>query len=233
MGIALKILSGDQKDQLFPIEDGLTIGRQSRHIKLTDPKISSIHARVVKEGPDKWVLVDNNSKNGLILNGEKVTLIELTAGVEFFIGDIGFSVIPHDQALTKKRRLGKGRHLWYDAIADFLDNSLEKIEDRPRLIEPLEPAVMLEFVRGIQMNTRWVLGYGPREVGAGALDLTILEPHAPEKCFEIEGTAGGVLFRTQHPDMVRLNDKKQSQAILRIGDTIRINGTVIEVDFVE
>ncbi len=232
MALAFKILSGDQKGQLFPIEDGITIGRQSQQVPLNDPKASSHHARVAVED-GRFKLIDNNSKNGIHVNGQKVAELDLIDGAEFSIGDVLFKIVKHDSEKLREKRAKKGQHLWYEALADFVERSTENLQDKPIRFQPLEPAVMFEFVRGVQMNTRWIVGYGPRKIGSGSIDLSIYENKAPDVCFEIEGTPNGILFRTQHPGIVRLNDKEVSSQILHIGDRIRINDTVIEVDFVE
>lgn len=122
---------------------------------------------------------------------------------------------------------------WNDVLAEFLETHLSRFGDRPRPVSPLNPAVILEFVRGVQHNSRWVLGYGPRKIGARSLDLPLFEPTAPDVAFEIVPSPDGILFKTNHPKMVTLNGEGVDSRLLRVGDTIRINDTMIEVDFSE
>jgi len=85
----------------------------------------------------------------------------------------------------------------------------------------------------VQVNSKWTLGYGPRKVGPSVLDLPIWEPGAPAVCFELVPSGEGVVFKTNHPELVRINGEGLDSRVLHVGDTIRINETIIEVDFAE
>lgn len=122
---------------------------------------------------------------------------------------------------------------WYDVLASFIEKNQSFIVNSRKTLIPLSPALILEFQRGPQLHTKWTLGYGPRKVGARCMDLPIFEPGAPDVCFEIIPTPQGIIFKTTHPDKVLLNGKKVDNKMLHVGDSIRINETVIEVDFIE
>ncbi len=230
MTLALKALSGPQKDNTFPLVNGLTIGRQGAGIGLEDQKISSLHARVVQTGED-WTIEDNNSKNGIRIKGEKVATVSLVPGAKFYLGDSEFEVIAIKP--KEKPKPAKQQRYWHEVLSDFVKNNSPAFSDRPRPVSPLEPALVLEFVRGTQVNSKWVLGFGPRKIGAASLDLPIWEPGAPATCFEIVPTADGLVFKTARPDIVLLNGEGIDSRVLRMGDTIRILDTLIEVDFSE
>ena len=125
------------------------------------------------------------------------------------------------------------KRYWNDVLADFLEASLENFGERKRPVSALNPALVLEFVRGVQANSRWILGYGPRKVGAGSLDLPLFEPGVPGVCFEITPSPDGILFKTAHPNLVTVNGQSLDSRLLCVGDTIRIKETMIEVDFTE
>lgn len=230
MNLALNVLLGPLKDSVFPLKDGLTIGRAGAVITLDDPKISSIHARVVKTA-EGWAVEDNNSKNGIRVQGEKVTSVALTEGTTFYIGDNEFLVIAF--APKEKAKPSKKQRYWHEVLAKFISAHADSFEDRTRPVSPLTPALVLEFVRGTQVNSKWILGFGPRKVGSASVDLPIWEPGAPATCFEILPTAQGLLFKTDHSDIVVLNGEAVDSRLLRMGDTIRILDTLIEVDFIE
>jgi len=230
MNLALKALSGPRKDEVFTLEDGMTIGRQGAGITLDDQKISSIHARIVKKGED-WVLEDNNSKNGIRRNGEKIGSLILVPGVSFYIGDTEFEVTSARPKVKPKPT--KKQRYWHEVLSDFVRDNTAAFSDKPRPVSPLEPALVLEFVRGTQVNSKWTLGFGPRKIGASSLDLPIWEPGAPATCFEIVPTPDGLVFKTSRPDIVLLNGEAVDSQVLRMGDTIRILDTLIEVDFAE
>lgn len=230
MKLSLKALSGPKKDGSFELADGLTIGRAGAGITLDDPKISSIHARIVMTG-EQWFIEDNNSKNGIRVNGEKVASLELRPGVQFYIGDTQFEV--REIRPKPKPKPTKKQRYWHEVLSDFVRDNSAAFSDRPRPVSPLEPALILEFVRGTQVNSKWVLGFGPRKIGASSVDLPIWEPGAPPTCFEIVPSAGGLLFKTGRPDIVLLNGEAVDSQVLRMGDTIHILDTLIEVDFTE
>lgn len=234
MSLAVKALSGPLKDQIFPLIEGLTVGRQGAGIALSDPKVSSLHARFIRHELGTWTLEDNSSKNGIRLGSEKVSSIDLVPGTEFFVGDSQFVVLelgPDPGASPPK--VPKKQRYWNDILAEYLDKNRDAFSDQLKGLSILEPALVLDFVRGVQGNAKWVLGFGPRKVGSASLDLPIWEPGAPAICFEILPSSDGLIFKTAHPDIVLLNGTGVESEVLRMGDTIRILNTIIEVDFTE
>lgn len=237
MGLAIKCTLGTLKDQVFPIKEGLSIGRQG-DIQLEDIKVSSIHARVVQRD-GKWFVEDYNSKNGIKVGGIRMESVELTPAIAFEIGDSVFEVIQMIEAPElmgsdgpKKKKKSKGKR-WHDVLTEFLGNHRSSFKNDPVEVDPLEPAVVLDFIRGVQANSKWTLGYGPRQIGASSIDLPIWEPDAPAVCFELHPSKDGVVFKTAHSDVVTLNGERIRSRPLRIGDRIQILETVIEVDFAE
>lgn len=83
----LTITSGPDKGREFPLGDSQVIGRLARcTIPIRDSRASREHARIFR-GADGFYVVDLNSKNGVIVSGEKVQRQRLDSGVEFLIGD--------------------------------------------------------------------------------------------------------------------------------------------------
>ncbi|NJL24798.1 MAG: FHA domain-containing protein [Calothrix sp. SM1_5_4] len=242
MKLGLKLISGPRAGETHPLSPDLVIGRQDAGINLNDPRVSSVHARIHKGEAGAWILQDNNSKNGVRnRNGDRIDILELGPGVRFEIGETLFEVVeigptkveaaePIVKAKPKKMKVGR---YWNEILAQFLDQNSGKFADKVRPVSVLEPALVLEFVRGTQVHTKWILGFGPRKVGSASADLPIWEPGAPATCFEILPGIDGLVFRTDHPDLVRLNGQEIDSHVLRMGDTIKINDTLIEVDFVE
>ena len=283
MSWALKGLNGPLKDMLTPLKPGMTLGRQG-DLVIQDGRASSIHARI-SQSDGKWVVEDNNSKNGVRFNGQKVAWLELLPGTEFQIADQMFVVVEtsitaegppkgiakapaqeikirevvvdfNDAPTTVAPAKAKGsrapeppplvapvaepppppdkkQRKWNEVLVSFLEGSSKAFAETKRPVAPLEPALVLDFVRGLQVNSRWVVGYGPRKIGAAALDLPIWEPGAPALCFEILPSTDGIVFKTAHPEVVKLNGESVDNQVLRVGDTIRILETIIEVDFIE
>jgi pSer/pThr/pTyr-binding forkhead associated (FHA) protein len=303
MGLALKGLNSSVSKKIFPLKSGLTLGRQGE-VVVPDTKASSIHARISKGEDGTWILTDNNSKNGTRVDGERISLYELTPGLIFYIGDIGFEVVefttedadetevdikaplapesppqppvadpppvpvpnvvfkseppkvegkivplaatpappppdatqvmrPTDPPPQPEAPPQKKRRFWNELLIDFLKKNEDRFLDRQQAPDPMYPAVVFEFVRGVQTNTRWVLGYGPRKIGAICCDLPIWEPGAPAVCFEVRLVSEGVLFQTPRSDLVHLNGQEVDSQLLHSGDRIGILGTLIEVGFIE
>jgi pSer/pThr/pTyr-binding forkhead associated (FHA) protein len=101
----LKIFGEYAPFDSYKIEDNLTnIGREEEtcQILLNDPEVSKIHA-VIKKTLVNCTIQDNNSSNGIILNGERVNKAELTNGDEFIIGDTSFTVIINSDLLNSEQ----------------------------------------------------------------------------------------------------------------------------------
>jgi len=244
MGLILKVKSGPLSGQTLAVKADMVFGRQNATVNLNDPRVSTVHAKVTLAG-GRWLLVDNASKNGIRDQaGERLDKVVLKDGVVFAIGDSQFEVseVP-DEALGDNapkaidprpaKKPGKKPRYWHDVLAEFLEKNAEAFRDVIIPVAPMEPALILEFTRGVQVNSKWILGFGPRKVGLGSLDLPIWEPGAPGVCFEIHPSADGLIFKTNHPDVVRLNGREIDKDVLRMGDTIKILDTLIEVDFAE
>jgi hypothetical protein len=122
---------------------------------------------------------------------------------------------------------------WFEVLLDHLSSKQRKIKDRPRVVAPFSPPITLRFLRGLQFETEWVVGYGPRRVGAKSMDFPIWEPQAPDICFEILPTPQGPAFKTVNTGMVLLNGNSIPSATLKSGDLISIFDCLIEVSMSE
>ena len=71
------------------LHNGLTIGRNPRlaFLVLHDPEVSSLHARVARDGGPP-ILIDANSTNGTFVNGERITHRPLQPGDRVKIGGV-------------------------------------------------------------------------------------------------------------------------------------------------
>jgi pSer/pThr/pTyr-binding forkhead associated (FHA) protein len=229
MALQLKGLNGPLKDRVFPLKPDMTLGRgETADIVIEDAKASSLHARIRHEEGGIWRLEDNNSKNGTRVEGERISSMALQPGLIFFISEQAFEVVKETPAEPDKKK-----RFWYDVLAEFLEHNAGAAKDRAVPVSPLKPALVLDFQRGVQVNSRWVIGYGPRKIGSGSLDLPIWEPGAPSVCFEIFPSPDGLVFRTRHPEIVRINGQGVDSHVLNVGDTIQILDTIMEVDFAE
>ncbi len=90
---------------LYEVKDTLVIGRHPDcNITIDDPTISSEHA-VLDVSDDSAHVKDNDSTNGLRVDGEKVKEADLEPGMRFSIGTHEFEYlleIPNDLDKTLK-----------------------------------------------------------------------------------------------------------------------------------
>lgn len=91
---------GPLKDQVFQVKEGLKVGRAKGDVVLNDSKVSSLHAYVAKEGA-QLNLVDNGSKNGIRMNGARVSTVPLLVGAKFEIGDSLFEVFESESSVSQ------------------------------------------------------------------------------------------------------------------------------------
>lgn len=139
---------------------------------------------------------------------------------------------PKEKPFEEDKLPATGRK-WNDVLAEFAVELSGSIPDQPKAIVPFNPALKFTFIGGLQAETEWTIGYGPRRVGSLSIDLPILEPSAPDVCFELVPSPDGVTFRTNHPKNVRLNGAETKLQALQSGDVIGIGATQIEVEFLK
>lgn len=228
MPLYLTVTSGPKKGQKMPVSNGLTVGRAAQ-FKLNDSKISSLHAVVEMTPEGQFFLKDNKSTNGIRVEGQKVEAVLLTKGVVIQLGRTFLEVV--EEAEPPPPSVEIPPVSWDEFLSSYAEDLKRKVKNKPKPLSPFQPALDLKFIRGLQVDTCWTLGYGPRTAGAKSFDLPILEPDAPEVCFELVPHKSGVQFKTPHPEKVRLNGKPTSSEILKTGDKISVGDTCIEVEY--
>jgi pSer/pThr/pTyr-binding forkhead associated (FHA) protein len=85
----LLVIAGPDKGRTFELKPGeaLLLGRsQATQTRLTDPRISRVHAEVQVE-IDRVVLVDSNSAAGTLVNGERISQHVLRRGDVIQVGE--------------------------------------------------------------------------------------------------------------------------------------------------
>ncbi|HEY8430343.1 MAG TPA: response regulator [Sandaracinaceae bacterium] len=70
----LIVLSGHHTGMRYPLVGGaVVLGRSDDcDLQLDDPKVSRVHARLVRQG-EQWLIEDLGSRNGTLVNGERLT----------------------------------------------------------------------------------------------------------------------------------------------------------------
>ncbi len=84
----LVVIEGPPKGSVFEITGNTTLGRSSQNpVHLEGTQISRVHARIVKKG-DLYFLKDAGSRNGVIVNGKRITEHPLAPQDQIRIGAV-------------------------------------------------------------------------------------------------------------------------------------------------
>jgi pSer/pThr/pTyr-binding forkhead associated (FHA) protein len=224
----IEIIEGSQEGSRFKMEPGLVIGRTTGDILLKDAKVSSQHARVELDSRDQLVLLDLDSSNGLIIGGRRVKKIALLPGVTFEIGRTKFIVtLVEETQASEFSRIVTWRSFLADQLRDF---NFRENSKAPQL-EAFTPALKLQFIRGIQTDEEYILGYGPRQAGMDSLDIELQDEEAPKEAFELRPGPGMVEIKILAQGKVLLNNRTAKTEMLKEGDLISIGTTVIKVSY--
>ncbi len=237
------IISRQEKEEHYKLKDGLIIGRSEGDIKLNDPTTSSKHAILTKT-PTGWLLSDQGSRNGILYQGRRVRTIDVDKGVNFMIGKVYFKTVviedtvatnvdTHVNTQANTQANTKVEVTWSEKLQKMAQSVASQVRPEKREIFAFLPAVKLKFVTGIQCDTEWTIGYGPRRFGIESSEFPIFEIGAPPICFSLfHGPTSGISFITEFPDKVLLNGQAVKSGLIKAGDEITIENTVIQVDFV-
>lgn len=235
MGLRFKILSGPLQGKEYTVSPGAVVGRASVEIQISDSKVSGRHAKIEK-GPDGALyLIDLGSKSGIRVENKKLLKLPLVSGLTFTLGRTLISVLGDLSADTHDPEPPPLE--WFEYFAQFSAQAREKVSNEPKKILPFNKLLVLRFVAGIQAGTEWALGYGPRDIGLGSLDLPLFESSSPPIAFTVspdpDGTDFTVLYSTRYSEKILLNGRSVSSETLVTGDIISIGETKIAVSFKE
>ena len=107
-GACIKGLSDEIKDLFFIFEDtnSVRVGRQSKQdLVIQNACISSQHCLVLKNADNTYSIMDLNSKNGVMVNGERIELSTLNNRDIIQLGPIKFifytGATIYDEAVNK------------------------------------------------------------------------------------------------------------------------------------
>jgi pSer/pThr/pTyr-binding forkhead associated (FHA) protein len=104
----LKHSVNGQLVNIFELKQACLIGRKGNcHIQLEDPTVSATHAQFVQSG-ELWVVKDQASTNGILVNGKKVQEAQLQEGSVVTIGTHDFEfLLTEPGGLDKTLRIKK------------------------------------------------------------------------------------------------------------------------------
>jgi HD-GYP domain-containing protein (c-di-GMP phosphodiesterase class II) len=134
----LVCIKGKEKDRVWNLEESRTIiGRDpSCDIPISDPKLSRIHAEIVREG-DASIFYDKNSLNGSYINDDRVARQVLIPGDRIEIGETRIEVLKEDLPPGIRWQEEGSPFVTTVIPLDMLSNQLEELTASP---EPISEA---------------------------------------------------------------------------------------------
>lgn len=223
MRLYLEVIEGPQIGQKFSLEKRATLGRQGTDIEISDPRLSSHHVTFEFQEAHGWVLSDNQSRNGVWINGHKELRAILKDGDLLQLGGVQLLCrLVEAQSV----QLSNEFQAWAQSLVKSVKNS------DCHLIE-IEPELRLRVQKGIQYDQVWEIFWGPRMAGRSSLDIPLVDDLAPAEAFVIRVHGRKPYFYTSSPGIVKINRQSQESKALDHGDVISFGDTEIVVEFGE
>lgn len=241
----LEVVTGPYQGRMVRIQEGLRVGRSRGEFQINDPKISSLHAQVIKHRKGFFILRDKQSRNKIIFNGERVDQLALMPGIQFMLGDTKFRVLQETTKETdaEETTIVAGTNSDTQQIKEesFLIDLDEFLKQERNIVLPVtihffETPLWLVFTHGAEMGRQIGLIYGPRIIGRESHDIQISEPSSPPTAFSIKPIPNhprAFDFHTQYPALVRLNNNSVQNMRVETPSTIQIGKTQISIFFSE
>ena len=219
----LKGLAGPYQNKHFKIGLGMSLGRRQGDILLEeDNTVSSLHGRVISLPDGKLCLKDAGSQNQFLVNGKRVSRVELTDGVIFQVGQCVFQVIETDEKDSPGIKIEKN---WKDIVFSTLGKNTGINVSKAT---SLSPPVRIDCIQGPSSDLSWFLGFGPRLFGPLCEDIEILEKDSSDISFEISQNNEGPCVRSLSKNVL-VNNKRISEKQLEDGDLIQVGSSIFKI----
>jgi len=238
-----EILNGPQAGQLVKIQAGLRIGRSQGEFKIQDPRISSLHAQVIKHSKGVLVLLDQKSSNKIVFNGEKVEKLALMPGIQFLLGSTQLIVSHKPKEASPTQNLNatdlnvSESDNTFSFLADLTQHlSLGQHKSSPDQLIFFDLPLWLDFVQGPEFGRKVGMIYGPRLIGRETTDIRIYELSCPPTAFTLNPIFSKLRafeFKTPYPALVRINGEAALNKVVEEGCYILIGKTKINLYFSE
>jgi pSer/pThr/pTyr-binding forkhead associated (FHA) protein len=199
--VTLTVVEGKDAGASFELKEERTVlGRAKADIRLTDPKVSQLHAALDISGQELFV-TDMGSRNGLFVNGEKVEKARLRNLDEVRIGFTKFTV------------------LIVEDLEAFMRRNVLKPPDEPTPMEsPRDIGEMIE--EELRQFSRWDLSASADEV-VEAEEETLAQPFGLEV---LEGPDAGRKIRVQR--RVTTLGRGKADVVFHDADVSRLHASI-------
>jgi predicted component of type VI protein secretion system len=224
MTLIVEVLDGPQKGITKRLFEGFKIGRSNCDLTLTDKKISSVHAKIEMSSNGRCYLVDQQSSNGIVLDGKKIERLLLKPGLKFKLGNVHFQV--REMGHLELNELKKEN--WLETLiieVPLLAGFDEPVEE----LTAYERSLSLQFKTGLQAGDRFLVSYGPRTFGRQFCDFILLDALAPDSFFKISSVDNDFVLSNLSDQEIKINSNSVSEAVISNGDQLAFGETLIEV----
>lgn len=228
---ALKIIKGPLEGRVFDIQNNMKIGRSRGDVVLEDSLVSDFHAEIKLNSKGDFMLLDLDSKNGILFEDKKRNEVNLKKGVEFKIGRNVFQVFlnPNSQNSASQNPLGS-----------FLEKNLNSFTDKsPETLSAFSHHVELHFLSGPQEGENCHLTYGPCIFEKDENGNLVLSQNVSNCLFCITSNHKSkntdnqidkhAIFVLSEQSQIKLNDKNIKEQIIKSNDVITFDDTQIEL----
>lgn len=240
--ITMTVTEGANLGASFPVtQRRVTIGRKGTDIRLSDRKISMQHCALEVEG-GKVTLVDLESRNGIFVNGKKVTSAQLKNLDEIQIGFTKLKiVIVEDLEAFRTRNLQTevDEKTSNRDIGRMIDDELKrfskwdlshKADETVSGARKLRRAFGLEIVEGEEAGRTIRIETETTTLGRGKADISVRDVDISRTHAELTQRGKEVVLRDlDSTNGTFVNGKKISKAVLNHEDRIQMGGTVFRV----
>ena len=227
MGLHFKILDSTDPSVIgktIELKSGLILGRAKGNLIIEDERISSVHAEIQINNQGEFFLVDKDSRNGIKVQGKRISKLLLGAGTIFQVGNTLIETI-NMQSLPSRVDLKT------DNLDDLNSQATEIIENLDILSfnasKPIffDAPVKLSVIQGIQLNQSWQIEYGPFKFGSACVGGLLIGEKMPLEVFEIlEGPTGKMVRVLTSERIVKLNTiPLVTESLIDNGDIIGIH----------
>lgn len=200
-----------------------TIGRgETNDLTLNDAAASREHA-VLEEKAGKFYIEDRKSKNGTLLNGQRITTHALSDGDEIRIGEYRILFVEKPEQAAKKVKTPVAE---LDTTM-ILSSPSVQVPKAPASIQP-KPLV-LEVVNGDQAGKSFELSQ-KMILGRSKANIPLKDGKVSRQHASIEETTEGYLYRDLNStNGSYINGASVQSKLLAPGDVITVGETMIRV----
>ena len=221
MELYLEIIEGPASGRKIHIRGKTSVGRNSADILINDPKLSGTHCFFELDPSGAWWVKDNDSRNGILVNGHKETKAAIKEGDIIKMGSMKIQcqfLISDSLEFSEK-------------FQDWTKSLIKSMKNSENICREINPEIQLRVIQGPQYKHVWNIFYGPRYAGQKSFDICLYDEKAPVEAFKILVKDKNPYFVTKNEKIVKLNNKSVKRKQLKHGDVISFGDSQLLVEF--